>query len=43
MTLSRSLDTVDAVVVVSDYMRSLLVDAAPQLRRRLHLVAPTDP
>ena len=39
MTLSRSMETVDAVVVVSDYLRDLLVDAAPRLRRRLHLVA----
>ena len=38
MTLSRSLETADAVVVVSDYMRDLLVDAAPP-RRRLHLLA----
>ncbi|MET0325524.1 MAG: glycosyltransferase family 4 protein [Ilumatobacteraceae bacterium] len=39
MALSRSLDAVDAVVVVSDYMRSLLTEAAPHLRRRVHLVA----
>jgi glycosyltransferase involved in cell wall biosynthesis len=39
LDLSRALDAVDAVVVVSDYMRSLLVGAAPHLRRRLHLVA----
>ena len=34
--LSRSLADVDAVVVVSDYMRSLLRDAEPQLDGRLH-------
>lgn len=39
MTLSRSLDAADAVVVVSDYMRALLVDAEPHLDARLHLLA----
>ena len=36
MTLTRSLEAADAIVVVSDYMRSLLHDAAPHLDARLH-------
>jgi len=38
MTLSRSLETADAIVVVSEYMRALLHDAQPQLDARLHLL-----
>ncbi len=38
MTLAGSLRDVDAVVVVSGYMRSLLEEAEPQLGRRLHLL-----
>jgi glycosyltransferase involved in cell wall biosynthesis len=34
--LSRSLAEVDAIVVVSDYMRSLLRDAVPHVDGRLH-------
>lgn len=37
--LSASLDAVDAVIVVSDYMRRLLVDAQPELNERIHLVS----
>ena len=37
-TLSRSLEAADAVVVVSEYMRSLLNDAEPHLDGRLHLL-----
>ena len=38
MTLSQSLAEVDAIVVVSDYMRSLLRDAVPHVDGRLHLL-----
>jgi glycosyltransferase involved in cell wall biosynthesis len=38
MTLSQSLAAADAIVVVSDYMRTLLSDAAPHLDGRLHLL-----
>ena len=38
MTLSQSLAAADAIVVVSDYMRTLLSDAAPHLGGRLHLL-----
>ena len=38
MALSDSLGTVDAVVVVSDYMRALVHDAQPQLDERLHVL-----
>ena len=37
-SLSRSLGDADAIVVVSEYMRSLLADAEPQLAERIHLV-----
>lgn len=37
--LSASLAQVDGVVVVSDYMRSLLVEAEPGLAERVHLLA----
>ena len=37
-SLSRSLDEVDGIVVVSEYMRSLLADATPQLTGRIHLL-----
>ena len=43
MSLSRSLAEVDGIVVVSEYMRSLLADAAPQLAGRIHLLVPPDP
>ena len=36
--LNASLGAVDAIIVVSDYMRRLLVDAQPELRQRIHLV-----
>ena len=36
--LARTLGAVDAVVVVSEYMRSLLLAAQPQLAHRIHLV-----
>ena len=36
VSLSQSLAEVDAIVVVSDYMRSLLRDALPHLDGRLH-------
>jgi glycosyltransferase involved in cell wall biosynthesis len=36
MALRRSLDAADAIVVVSDYMRARLNDAAPHLDGRLH-------
>jgi glycosyltransferase involved in cell wall biosynthesis len=39
MTLSRSLAAADAIVVVSDYMRGLLLDAEPHLDARLHLLS----
>lgn len=39
MTLTRSLSAADAVVVVSEYMRSLLASAEPILGGRLHLLA----
>ena len=38
MTLSQSLAAADAIVVVSDYMRTLLSGAAPHLDGRLHLL-----
>lgn len=38
LALSRSLGRADAIVVVSEYMRSLLADAEPDLTDRLHLV-----
>jgi glycosyltransferase involved in cell wall biosynthesis len=37
-TLSRSLAAADGIVVVSEYMRRLLRDAAPHLDARLHLL-----
>ena len=37
--LSQSLTKVDAIVVVSDYMQSLLRDAVPQVDGRLHRLA----
>lgn len=37
--LSQSLGHVDAVIVVSDYMQSLLVDAEPHVAERIHLLA----
>ena len=39
MTLSRSLEAADAIIVVSGYMRALLHDAQPQLDARLHLLS----
>ena len=42
-SLSRSLGEVDGIVVVSEYMRSLLADAAPELAERIHLLVPPDP
>lgn len=36
--LSRSLEQADAVIVVSEYMRALLVDAEPHLAGRVHLL-----
>ena len=39
LTLSRSLEAADAIVVVSDYMRALLHDAQPHLDARLHLLS----
>jgi glycosyltransferase involved in cell wall biosynthesis len=39
VALSRSMGEVDGVVVVSEYMRSLLADAAPQLTGRIHLLS----
>jgi len=38
MSLSRSLGDADGIVVVSEYMRSLLADAQPHLAERIHLV-----
>jgi len=38
LALSRSLAEVDGIVVVSEYMRSLLADAEPDLAERIHLV-----
>ena len=38
LALSRSLGAADAIVVVSEYMRSLLADAQPHLADRIHLV-----
>ena len=38
LSLRRSLAHADAIVVVSEYMRSLLVTAAPHLAARIHLV-----
>jgi glycosyltransferase involved in cell wall biosynthesis len=38
LSLSRSLAAADAIVVVSEYMRSLLADAEPQLADRIHLL-----
>jgi len=37
-SLSRSLAAADAIVVVSEYMRSLLVEAEPWLADRIHLL-----
>ncbi len=37
-SLSRSLGAADAIVVVSEYMRSLLADAQPHLAERIHLL-----
>ena len=39
ITLSRSLQAADAIVVVSDYMRALLHDAEPRLDARVHLLS----
>jgi glycosyltransferase involved in cell wall biosynthesis len=39
MSLSDSMRDADGIVVVSDYMRSLLVAAQPQLHERIHLVS----
>ena len=39
LALSRSLEAADAIVVVSDYMRTLLHDAQPDLDERLHLLS----
>ncbi len=39
LRLSRSLDAADAIVVVSEYMRALLHDAAPHLDARLRLLS----
>jgi glycosyltransferase involved in cell wall biosynthesis len=39
LSLSRSLEAADAIIVVSDYMRGLLHDAQPQLDERLHLLS----
>lgn len=36
--LAAGLGAVDAVIVVSEYMRRLLVDAQPELNERIHLV-----
>ncbi len=38
LSLSRSLGDADGIVVVSEYMRSLLADAEPHLADRIHLV-----
>ena len=38
MSLSRSLADADGIVVVSEYMRSLLADAEPHLAERIHLL-----
>jgi len=38
MALSRSLGAADGIVVVSEYMRSLLTDAEPHLAERIHLL-----
>ena len=38
LLLSRSLGDADDIVVVSEYMRSLLADAQPHLAERIHLV-----
>lgn len=38
VSLSRSLGDADGIVVVSDYMRTLLVEAQPRLAERIHLV-----
>ena len=38
LSLSRSLGDADDIVVVSEYMRSLLADAEPHLAERIHLV-----
>ena len=38
LALSRSLAEADGIVVVSEYMRSLLADAEPDLADRFHLV-----
>jgi glycosyltransferase involved in cell wall biosynthesis len=38
LSLSHSLAAADAIVVVSEYMRSLLADAEPHLADRIHLL-----
>jgi glycosyltransferase involved in cell wall biosynthesis len=38
LSLSHSLGAADAIVVVSEYMRSLLADAEPHLADRIHLL-----
>jgi len=38
LSLSHSLAAADAIVVVSEYMRSLLADAEPRLADRIHLL-----
>ncbi len=38
MALSRALGDTDGIVVVSEYMRTLLADAQPHLGERIHLV-----
>jgi glycosyltransferase involved in cell wall biosynthesis len=39
MSLSESLEAADAIVVVSSYMRTLVLEAQPQLDARLHLLS----
>jgi glycosyltransferase involved in cell wall biosynthesis len=39
IALSRSLEAADVIVVVSDHMRALLLDAQPLLDARLHLLS----
>jgi glycosyltransferase involved in cell wall biosynthesis len=38
IALSRSMAHADGIVVISEYMRSLLIDAAPDLAERIHVV-----
>ena len=40
VALSRSLGAADAVIVVSEFMRALLVDAHPDLDRDVHVLSP---